>query len=93
MTRPVRICYNALLICSSQITGAGGIHGTVVTHWTADQQVERSILLQGHGSQKNSSHSLRLSPAQYSLNCAKLWPKTPIIHSKYILTVDGCSQG
>ena len=27
------------------------------------------------------SHSPRLSPAQYSLNSAESWPKTPFIHS------------
>ena len=45
----------------------GGIRGTVVARWTAGQQVERSILRQGHGSYQNSSHSPRLSPAQFSL--------------------------
>ena len=44
----------------------GGIRGTVVTLWTAGQQVERSILCQGHNSQQYLSH-LPKSPAQYSL--------------------------
>ena len=57
----------------------GGIRGTVVARWTTDQQVEWSILRQGHDSLQNSSHLPRLSPAQYSLNSAELWPKTPII--------------
>ena len=33
----------------------------------------------------NSSHSPRLSPAQYSLNSAESWPKTPIISYDCIL--------
>ena len=35
--------------------------------WTAGQQVERSILRQGHDLQQNLSHSPRLSPAQFRL--------------------------
>ena len=36
----------------------GGIRGTVVARWTAVQQVERSILRQGHDSQTPLVHSL-----------------------------------
>ena len=45
-----------------------GIRGTVIACWTTDEQVERSILRQGMiHNKKNSTHSPRLSPAQYSL--------------------------
>ena len=60
------------------IQHVGGIRGTVVARWTAGQQVERSILRQGNDSSQISSHSPRLSPAQYSLNSAESWPKTLI---------------
>ena len=39
------------------------IRGTVVVRWTAGQQVDRSILCQGH----DSPHPPRLFPSQYSL--------------------------
>ena len=52
------------------LSGSGGIRGTVVAHWTADQQVERAILHQGHDSLQKSSHSPWLSLAQYRLNRA-----------------------
>ena len=55
-----------------------GIRGTVVSRWTTSQQVERSILCQGHDSQQNSSHSPRLLPAQYSLNIAGLYYGCPL---------------
>ena len=45
------------------VTLSGGIRGTVVAGWTTNQQVERSILRQGHDSNQNSSRSSRLSPA------------------------------
>ena len=55
----------------------GGIRGTMVTRWTTDQRLERSILHQGHHTLQNSSP--RLSPAQYCLTSAESWPKSPII--------------
>ena len=56
-----------------------GIRGTVVARWTAGQHVERSILRHEQYSYQNSSYSLKLSPAKYSLKSAESWPKTPII--------------
>ena len=47
--------------------------------YSGGQQVEWLILGQGHDSRQNSSHSPRLSRAQYSLNSTESWPKTPII--------------
>ena len=66
------------IILSSMV---GGIRGTVVARWTAGQQVERAILRQAHDTFQNSSHLLRLFPAQYSLISVESWPKTLIIHS------------
>ena len=60
--------FNIHYLCIRQ----GSNHGTVVTHWTAGQHVERLILHLGHDSYKNSSHQPMVSPAQYSLavqNC------------------------
>ena len=39
--------------------------------------------MQGYDLQQNSSHSARLSPVQYSLNSAELWPITPVIRQRF----------
>ena len=69
----------------------GGIRSTVITRWTAGQQVERSTLHQGHDSQTTSSHKPRLSAAQYSLNSAELWPKT-VLSSFYFVFCYYCDK-
>ena len=58
-----------LIVRHNNMVAQGGIRGTVVsiTRLTTGQQVERSIVRQGHDSQQNSSHWPRLSPAQYSI--------------------------
>ena len=38
------------------VTVTRDIHGTVVARWTAGQQVDQSILHQGHDLKQNSSH-------------------------------------
>ena len=56
-------------------------HDTVEARCTSVQQYKRSILQLRHDSHQNSFHQPMLSPAQYSLNGAESWPKTPLIYS------------
>ena len=58
----------------------GGIHGTAVVHWTADQRVGQSLLHRGHDPQQNSPRKPRLSLAQQSLTSVDWW----LIHFIFI---------
>ena len=74
-------CWHYYQTISAPLHPDGGSRSSVVARWAAEQRVEQSIPLWGNVSSQNSSHSPRLSLAQFSLHSAKQWPKTPFIHS------------
>ena len=90
------ICYYTvyiyLLPISSVIRRAfWGRCSTVVTHWAADQQAERSSMYLMNGLSKYSSHiSPRLFPAQHGLIVPIARPETP--RASHVVLLPMCAD-